>query len=186
MSTYRFARTIARFFRTQHGWLSWEVVPDPRQRRGRRWPLPQMLQTVLAGLVLLKGSMRALDAALARQDPTLAALGATERIPDATLQEVLPGVLPGGLRPVLVGWIRQALRSKVLDDPPRAPGTPRSMGKMSIRARAPPIAPRSVWRRAMVRYAISIGCDACCGWGRGPGWCSISGPLPLIVMIWGR
>lgn len=125
MFTYRFARTIARFFRTQSGWLSWDDVPDPRQCRGRRWPLPQMLQTVLAGLVLMKGSMRALDAALTRQDPALVALGATKRIPDATLQEVLPGVHPTGLRPVLVHWVRQALRGKVFDDPPRPPGTPR-------------------------------------------------------------
>jgi hypothetical protein len=127
MSTYRFAQTIARFFRTQNGWLSWDDVPDPRQRRGRRWPLPQMLQTVFSGLVLMKGSMRALDAALARQDPALASLGATERIPDATLQAVLPGVSPEGVRPVLVHWVRTALRSKVVDDPPRAPGTPRPL-----------------------------------------------------------
>ena len=58
MVTYRFAQTIARFFRTQDGWLRWDDVPDPRQCRGRRWPLPQMLQTVWAGLVLMKGSMR--------------------------------------------------------------------------------------------------------------------------------
>jgi Transposase DDE domain len=127
MSTYRFARTIARFLRTHHSWLSWDDVPDPRQRRGRRWPLPQMLQTVFAGVVLMKGSMRALDAALARQDPALARLGAPERIPDATLQEVLPGIPPEGVRPVLVDWVRHALRSKVLDDPPRAPGTPRPL-----------------------------------------------------------
>jgi hypothetical protein len=49
MSTYRFAQTIARFFHTQHGWISWDDVPDPRQRCGRRWPLPKMLQTVWSG-----------------------------------------------------------------------------------------------------------------------------------------
>jgi hypothetical protein len=63
MSPSRVAQTIARFFRTQTDWLSWDNVPDPRQRRGRRWPLPQMLQTLCAGVVLLNGSRRALDAA---------------------------------------------------------------------------------------------------------------------------
>jgi hypothetical protein len=127
MSPYRFAQTIARFFRTHNGWLSWDDVPDPRQRRGRRWPLPQMLQTVVAGVVLMQGSMRALAAALARQAPALASRGGTERIPDATLQAVLPGVSPEGGRPVLVHWVRTALRSKGVDDPPRAPGTPRPL-----------------------------------------------------------
>jgi hypothetical protein len=63
LSPSRVAQTIARFFRTQTDWLSWDNVPDPRQRRGRRWPLPQMLQTLCAGVVLLNGSRRALDAA---------------------------------------------------------------------------------------------------------------------------
>jgi hypothetical protein len=110
MFTSRFARTIARFFRTQDGGLSGDEVPDPRPCRGRRWPLPQRLQTVLAGVVLMKGALRALEAALTRQDPALAALGATERMPDAPLQEVLPGVPPAGLRPVLGPWGRHALR----------------------------------------------------------------------------
>lgn len=127
MTPYRFAQTIARFFHTQKGWISWDDVPNPRQRRGRRWPLPPMLQTVLSGVVLMNGSMRALDAALSEQDPALAAVGALVRIPDSTLQEVLPEVHPEGVRPVLVHWVCQALRSKVLDDPPRAPGTPRPL-----------------------------------------------------------
>lgn len=127
MKSYRFSQTVARFFRKNRSWLPWEQVPDPRKRRGRRWSLPQMLQTLLAGLVVLKGSMRALDAALTEGDEALAQLGAGVRIPDATLQATVPQVKPEGIRQVLVDWVRQALRNKVLDDPPRRPGDPRPL-----------------------------------------------------------
>ena len=103
---YRFSQTIARFFRKKRAWLAWERVPDPRDRRGRRWSLPQRLQTLWAGLVVLKGSLRALDAALAHHEMALAPLGAGVRIPDATRQAVLPRLHPEGVRQVLIGWNR--------------------------------------------------------------------------------
>lgn len=127
MKSYRFSQTVARFFRKKRSWLSWEQVPDPRKPKGRRWSLPRMLQTILAGLVVLKGSMRALDAALTGGDVALAQLGAGVRIPDSTLQAAVPRVKPEGVREVLVNWVRQALRNKVLDDPPRRPGDPRPL-----------------------------------------------------------
>jgi hypothetical protein len=101
LSPYHVAQTLARFFRPRNDGLSGADVPDPRQWRGRRWSLPQRLQTVWAGVLLGHGSRRALAAALARQDPALARRVTTKRIPAAPLPGVLPGVSPEGVRPGL-------------------------------------------------------------------------------------
>jgi hypothetical protein len=116
----------------------------------------------------------------------LAQLGADERIPDATLQATVPRLHPEGVRQVLVEWVRRALRSKVLADPPRRPGDPRPLrfaaidgknvytGKEASNEYSQPIHPRQGFVRYLNRVLRVPGSS--------PGQALWIGPGPRLVL----
>jgi hypothetical protein len=87
-------------------------VSDPRGLQGQRWGLPQVLETVLAALVLQIRSCHRLDERT-RTGPPLEVGGMRlAPIPDATLPWMLPQVDATEVRQLLVDQVRAEVRRK--------------------------------------------------------------------------
>jgi len=98
-----------------------EEVPDPRDPRGRRWSLPQLLSALLAGLMSGCKNLAEVERLTEDMSPRARSwLRLGRRVPDTTLRDVLCGLSPAALLPCLYGVVGAASRRKALspDEPP--------------------------------------------------------------------
>lgn len=112
-----FYKRVSRFFRKRGVREGLAQVSDPRGQQGRRWRLPQVLETVLAALVLQIRSCHRLDERT-RTGPPLDVGGMRlAPIPDATLQWILPQLDATEVRQLLVDQVRAEVRRKSVVTP---------------------------------------------------------------------
>lgn len=83
----------------------WEDVPDPRHKRGRRWKLKELLNTLLMGLLTGTRALRGVES-LTEDAQGGRLLTLKRRLPDTTLYRVIARLDPIALR--------QKLRAQVL------------------------------------------------------------------------
>lgn len=105
---YRFLRRHLRA-----SWAQFPTVPDPRDPRGVRWPLQQVLRTVLASLLSGYHTLRDLEV----HSPQLQLPGGLplpRRLPDTTVYDLLPRLDPETLRQTLVQQVHSLWRKKRL------------------------------------------------------------------------
>lgn len=94
-------------------WVHFAELPDPRDRRGRRWPLRALLQTLLAGLLAGEKTMRAIE----DRSRELALPGFSllrRRLPDTTLYDLLPRLDVPSLLGTLLAQVKTLWRQKQL------------------------------------------------------------------------
>jgi hypothetical protein len=107
-----FGKRVGRFFRKRAVREQLARVSDPRRARGRRWALPQVLETVLGALVRQIPSGPRLEEQT-RTGPPLR-VGELRRapIPEATRRWILPQLDRTEVRQVLVASGRAEVRRK--------------------------------------------------------------------------
>lgn len=111
MKLRRRIATFQTFFRQRREALDFRDVPDPRDRRGVRWPVATLLSTAMWGLLTVGRSLRAaeeLSADLASGDRL------RRRLPDSTLGDALARMAPAPLRRHLHQHVRAEQRRKAL------------------------------------------------------------------------
>jgi hypothetical protein len=90
-------------------------VADPRDPRGRRWPLRGVLAAVLVGLAAGSETLRDMERFTANLPRAVRrTLGLRGRLPDTTARNVLVRIEPDALRDRLHQQIRRAHRSQQL------------------------------------------------------------------------
>jgi hypothetical protein len=114
-----FGKRVSRFFRQRGVRERLAQVSDPRHLRGRRWALPQVLETVLGALVLQVPSCHRLDEATRIGPPPRVGELRLAPIPDATFQWILPQVDRTEVRQLVVGSVRAEGRRKSISHPDR-------------------------------------------------------------------
>src|SRR5687768_14037828 len=92
MSYSTFSKRVRRFFRKRRVQEQLAQVSDPRQAQGRRWPLRQVLETVVGALLLQIRSCHQVDERTRIGPPLWVGELRLAPIPDATLQWILPQV----------------------------------------------------------------------------------------------
>lgn len=93
-----------------------DEINDPRDPRGRRWPLPALLSGALLGLVAGSRSLKAVEELTDELGPPVRRkLGISRRIPDTTLRDTLSMLMPDDLRPALHASVKAARRRKALE-----------------------------------------------------------------------
>lgn len=93
-----------------------DEVADPRQRRGKRWPLATLLRVVLVALVAGCKSLAQVEALTAEMSVAARKrLGIWRRVADTTLRDVLCKLDPADLRPALHALVRAAHRRRALE-----------------------------------------------------------------------
>ena len=90
-------------------------VPDPRDRRGVRWPLAQMLRATWLALLVGASSIREVESMSEELGTARRRDGRRDRLPDSTLEYVLPDIEWQALRGKLVVQIHGMQRAKVLE-----------------------------------------------------------------------
>jgi len=92
-----------------------DEVPDPRDRRGRRWPLGTLLRSAVVGLVSGAQGLGDVERTTAELTPAVRRqLGIRRRVPDTTLRDALCKLRPYELRPNLHQVVCAAHRRKAL------------------------------------------------------------------------
>ena len=91
----------------------WDDLTDPRDPRGVRRPLAQLLDALLLGLLSGACSLREVEA-ITEELGAFARQYVPERIPDTTLWDLIPRLFAEELREKLVQQVRAAHRSKAL------------------------------------------------------------------------
>ncbi len=94
-------------------WVRFAELPDPRDRRGRRWPLRTLMQTVLAGLLAGEKTLRAIE----ERSHELALPGFSplrRRLPDTTIYDLLPRLDVPSLLSTLRAQVKTLWRQKQL------------------------------------------------------------------------
>jgi len=90
-------------------------VPDPRDRRGGRWSLPQLLTALLAGLMSGCKNLTEVERLTEDMSPRARSwLRLERRVPDTTLRDVLCRLSSTTLLPCLYGVVDAASRRKAL------------------------------------------------------------------------
>lgn len=110
------AQRIHRFLRRRYRkpWWRWDRVDDPRDRRGRRRPLSQLLEAVRLGLLSCQHGLRDVEM-LTQQLRGPARALVSDRVPYTTISDLLAKLMPDGLRQHLVGQLRDMKRAKQLE-----------------------------------------------------------------------
>jgi hypothetical protein len=115
-----------------------DEVPDPRDRRGRRWPLGTLLRSAVVGLVSGAESLGDVERTTAELTPAVRhRLGIRRRVPDTTLRDVLCRLRPHELRRSLHSVVRAAHGRKALS---AADGLPFGMVSLDGKGTAVPSA----------------------------------------------
>lgn len=91
----------------------WDDVADPRDRRGRRWRLGELLDAVLLGQLSGCETLRGVEALTEDFGPT-GRQYVHRRVPDTTLWDLLPRLSTNALRAKLHQQVRAAWRAKAL------------------------------------------------------------------------
>jgi hypothetical protein len=96
--------------------LRFDAVPNPRDRRGRRWSLGSLLTAALCTMALLARSLRRAEQLTADLSSSrlFRRLGIRRRVPDSTLGDAIAVVAPQALLDRLHAQIRTEHRRKSL------------------------------------------------------------------------
>ena len=116
MNLRRRIKCMQTYLHQRDSTLRFERIADPRDPRGRRWPLEALLSGALVSLALLARSLRRAeqlseDLAGSR---LLRKLGIRRRVPDSTLGDALALVAPEQLLAQLHSQVRAEHRRKAL------------------------------------------------------------------------
>lgn len=112
----RMQRRIASVLQKRVQDARFDEVPDPRDSRGRRWELCELLCAVLYGIAAGCTSLKQTEELTADMSPAMRAkLRVRRTVPDTTLRDALIAVAPESLRPSLHAVVRAAERRKALD-----------------------------------------------------------------------
>jgi hypothetical protein len=112
----RWLRRISGFLSARLPELQLASVADPRQKRGRRWKVGQLLSTVLVGLMAGAKSLKDVEALtdeLSAASRRIA--GIVRRVADTTMRDLLVELSPQALRSILHRTIWLARRRKALE-----------------------------------------------------------------------
>jgi hypothetical protein len=113
-------KPVIRFFRQRSPVLRWKGVDDPRSRRGQRFALPALLNTVVLAMMSGAKSIRMAVDKAERFDALARSLGGLCRCGRTAVGDVLPRLDPSQLREALVRSVRGEWRRKALQ-PDRLP-----------------------------------------------------------------
>lgn len=96
--------------------LRFDAVPNPRDSRGRRWPLGSLLTAALCTMALLARSLRRAEQLTAdlSHSRLFRRLGIRRRVPDSTLGDAIAEVVPQALLERLHAQVRAEHRRKSL------------------------------------------------------------------------
>jgi hypothetical protein len=96
--------------------LRFDAVPNPRDHRGRRWPLGSLLTAALCTMALLAPSLRRAEQLTADLSSSrlFRRLGIRRRVPDSTLGDAIAEVTPQALLERLHAQVRAEHRRKSL------------------------------------------------------------------------
>jgi hypothetical protein len=112
----RLSRRLLGYLKARVPEVRLERVPDPRDPRGRRWPLRSLLVAVLAGVCTGWKSLAQVEALSDEMSPAgRRVLGLKGRVPDTTLRDLLVTIAPEDLRPALHRQVKVAHRRKALE-----------------------------------------------------------------------
>jgi hypothetical protein len=115
MPTDRINRRLAGMLKARLPEAQLDAVADPRAERGRRWPLPTLLRTVVVGALSGRKSLAEVESMTEEMSTTaMRMLGVGRRVPDTTLRDLLCGLAPDEVRRSLHALIRSAHRRKAL------------------------------------------------------------------------
>jgi hypothetical protein len=108
---------IGRFLsqRSEQNAYRFEDVPDPRARRGLLWPLAQQLRAVWLGFLVGASSIRQVESMTQDLGTARRRNGRSDRLPDSTVEYVLPDIEWRALRDKLILQVHDMERAKVLD-----------------------------------------------------------------------
>lgn len=90
-------------------------VPDPRDPRGVRWPLGQELRAVWLALMMGASTIRQVESSTEDLGTARRRNGQPDRLPDSTLEYVLPDIEWQALRVKLVAQVHGMQRAKALE-----------------------------------------------------------------------
>jgi predicted transposase YbfD/YdcC len=108
-------KRFVRFFKKRAHRPQLGLVADSRDRRGRRWALPALLNAVFIGMVAFETSFRGVERLTRDLEGCRRVFGIPRRVPDSTLARVLSELTDeAGLRKLVVRQIRDAERRKAL------------------------------------------------------------------------
>jgi predicted transposase YbfD/YdcC len=92
-----------------------DEVTDPRDQRGQRWSLPQLLTALLVGLSAGSKNLAEVERLTDDMSPKLRRwFRLDRRVPDTTLRDVLCTLSPAALLPCLHALVKAASRRKAL------------------------------------------------------------------------
>lgn len=112
----RWDQRIARFLRKNLGGLRLDEVDDPRDPRGRRWPLDVLLTALVVSMIAGAKSLLDVERMTTEMSaPSLRLLGVRRRLPDTTARNVLCELEPSEIRARLYAEMRSAHRRKALE-----------------------------------------------------------------------
>lgn len=109
-------KRCARFLRKRDNRPDFAGVKDPRKRRGRRWTLSTLLNSIFIGMVAQERSLRGVERLTHALDGCRRDVGINRRVPDSTLAGMLGKLRDeAGLRRALIAQVRCAERRKALE-----------------------------------------------------------------------
>ncbi len=115
MTRTQFKRRLAGMVHARLPEARLEAVPDPRDRRGRRWALATLLTVVVVGVLAGCRCLAELEQLTGEMsDAMRKLLGFRRRVADTTLRDALVLLEPTGLRACLHAQVRSAYRRKSL------------------------------------------------------------------------
>jgi predicted transposase YbfD/YdcC len=107
---------LKRSYKRRH-WDLCTNVTDPRDRRGRRWPLRALVGAAFAGMLTAARSLRAVeDLTELMAGMGQRGFGFRRRVPDSTLEPVIRQLEPEQLRERLRAQVHSLQRSKALQE----------------------------------------------------------------------
>lgn len=115
MTDFRMTRRIAGMLGKSLMQAQLHQVPDPRDRRGRRWKLATLLNTAIVGMAAGCNSLSQVERLTRDMSSALRRwLGIGRRVPDTTLRDALCALSPETLVPSLHAIVLAAFRRKAL------------------------------------------------------------------------
>jgi predicted transposase YbfD/YdcC len=113
----REVKVVARFLRKTGSQPAFESVADPRDRRGRRWPLPAVLRALFVSMAAMCRSMLEIEQLTEGLGCCSNWVGIERRLPDSTAGDILEALDPEDFRPLRAQQVRSFHRSKSFGAP---------------------------------------------------------------------
>ena len=115
MSLRRRVKAIQTFLSQRGDALDFSTLPDPRDARGRRWPLGALVSTAVLSLLLIAKSLRAAERISKDLAEAQRKRGIKRRVPDSTLGDLLAALSPNPIRQHLHRHVLEEHRRKALE-----------------------------------------------------------------------